>query len=113
MPEFAHPIPFEIDHVIARKHEGQTVASNLALSCFNCNSYKGPNIAGVDHASGDIVRLFHPRSDSWDEHFRWEEAQLVGKTAIARAKIHVLSINHPDHIALRLALMEEGIWPVT
>lgn len=26
--------PFEIDHIIARKHDGPTVARNLALSCF-------------------------------------------------------------------------------
>jgi hypothetical protein len=25
---------FEIDHFIARKHKGPTVASNLCLSCF-------------------------------------------------------------------------------
>ena len=25
---------FEIDHIIARKHGGLNVASNLALSCF-------------------------------------------------------------------------------
>jgi hypothetical protein len=26
--------PFEIDHIIAKKHDGPTVAGNLALSCF-------------------------------------------------------------------------------
>ena len=26
--------PFEIDHIISRKHRGRTVAGNLALSCF-------------------------------------------------------------------------------
>jgi len=34
--------PFQIDHIIARKHGGETVAANLALSCYFCNSYKGP-----------------------------------------------------------------------
>ena len=29
--------PFEIDHIISRKHRGHSVASNLALSCFRCN----------------------------------------------------------------------------
>jgi hypothetical protein len=27
-------IPFEMDHIIARHHEGTTAASNLALACF-------------------------------------------------------------------------------
>jgi 5-methylcytosine-specific restriction endonuclease McrA len=32
--------PFEIDHIISRKHQGAGVAGNLALSCFRCNSFK-------------------------------------------------------------------------
>jgi 5-methylcytosine-specific restriction endonuclease McrA len=34
--------PFQIDHIIARKHGGATVEGNLALSCYSCNTYKGP-----------------------------------------------------------------------
>jgi len=40
--------PFEIDHIISKKHHGPTVASNLALSCFHCNSFKGSDIGGRD-----------------------------------------------------------------
>jgi hypothetical protein len=29
-----HDLPFAIDHIIARKHRGATVASNLCLACF-------------------------------------------------------------------------------
>ena len=61
----------EIDHVIAEKHGGQTTLENLALACFHCNNHKGPNIAGIDSLSGQLTRLFHPRSDQWKEHFRW------------------------------------------
>ena len=32
--------PFEIDHIIAGKHQGRTVAANLALSCF-CDRVPG------------------------------------------------------------------------
>jgi hypothetical protein len=70
--------PFEIDHVIAQKHGGATVDSNLALACFYCNSAKGPNVAGIDPESGLIVRLFHPRTDRWTDHFRMEEDLMVG-----------------------------------
>jgi hypothetical protein len=31
-----------------RINKGRGEAANLALSCFYCNSFKGPNIAGVD-----------------------------------------------------------------
>ena len=58
-------LPFQIDHIIARQHHGPTELSNLALACFHCNRHKGPNIAGRDPATGEIVRLFHPRTDDW------------------------------------------------
>lgn len=41
LPQAVSAIRFEIDHVIPRKHRGRTIAANLALSCFYCNSYKG------------------------------------------------------------------------
>ena len=45
-------LPFQIDHVIAEKHSGATVAENLALSCYYCNSFKGPAMEVAE-----IVRL--------------------------------------------------------
>jgi hypothetical protein len=81
------------------------------LTCFYCNSLKGPNIAGVDPRSGQIVRLYHPRRDIWGRHFRWEGPLLVGRTASGRATIAVLAINNPDAVAFRQALIEEGVFP--
>ena len=46
IPKFALPLPFQIDHIIAEKHGGKTVGTNLALACAHCNRFKGPNIAG-------------------------------------------------------------------
>lgn len=103
-------LPFEIDHVIARKHGGKTELANLALSCFYCNSYKGPNIAGVD-SNGAIVRLFNPRVDNWDDHFYWQGPILVARTPFGQATISVLNINHPDAIIVRESLIEEGLFP--
>ena len=48
MPQAYDDTPFEIDHVIAKKHAGITAGGNLALGCFYCNSWKGPNIGGLD-----------------------------------------------------------------
>ena len=111
MPQELSSIPFEIDHIIARKHGGETVEANLAFSCFYCNSYKGPNIAGIDPDSGEISELFHPRKDLWRNHFRWDGPRLVGRTATARATIAVLEINHPDFVAARQAFIQEGCFP--
>jgi hypothetical protein len=68
--------------VIAEKHGGATVLGNLALSCFFCNTFKGPNVAGVDPKTGKVTRLFHPRRNQWDEHFHWDGAFLVGRTPV-------------------------------
>ncbi|NET53442.1 MAG: HNH endonuclease, partial [Merismopedia sp. SIO2A8] len=61
IPQAHDVLPFQIDHIIAIKHHGSSDVSNLALACFNCNSFKGPNIAGIDQTSQTVTRLFHPR----------------------------------------------------
>ncbi len=111
MPQEYDDLPFQIDHIIARKHKGPTTAQNLALACFLCNNHKGPNIAGRDPITGRIVRLFHPRRHKWQEHLTWDGAQLTGLTAIGRATIAVLEINLPHRIALRQDLIEEKLFP--
>jgi hypothetical protein len=106
-PQSAYPLPFQIDHVRAEKHGGETIESNLALACTHCNRYKGPNIAGVDAASGQIVRLFNPRTDSWREHFEADGPHLRGKTAIGRTTVDVLAMNDADQLRVRSAFLKE------
>jgi hypothetical protein len=112
LPQACHRAPFQIDHVIAEQHGGKTTSENLAVSCLRCNKRKGPNVAGVTPDTGEIVRLFNPRTDTWTEHFRWEHAVLVGLTPIGRATIVVLAINHPSAIGVREELMAEGVFPM-
>jgi hypothetical protein len=108
LPQSAFPLPFQIDHVRAEKHGGETIESNLALACTHCNRHKGPNIAGVDAASGRIVRLFNPRTDSWSRHFEAEGPHLRGKTAIGRTTVDVLAMNDEDQLSVRSVLLKEG-----
>lgn len=110
LPQAYSTLAFEIDHIIARKHGGLATPGNLALACFFCNSYKGPNIAGVDRRSGKIVRLFHPRRHKWSWHFRWDGSILIGRTPIGRATIAVLNINEPEAVATRAALIDAGLF---
>src|SRR5207249_12013893 len=49
--------PFEIDHICSQKHHGPTVASNLALSCFHCNSFKGSDISSIDGVTRKLTPL--------------------------------------------------------
>lgn len=111
LPERWTSLPFQVDHIIAEKHEGETSLDNLAYACLHCNSFKGPNIAGRDQESQTTVRLFNPRQDSWNDHFEWGDAALQGRTPIGRATIAVLRINLSYRVALRASLMEEGVFP--
>jgi hypothetical protein len=111
MPQALLRLRFEIDHVIARQHGGSTDADNLALICPHCNLHKGPNLAGIDPVTGQIIRLFHPRHDSWADHFAWQGHELVGRTPIGRATVAVLALNDPVYRAVRAALMAEGSFP--
>jgi len=111
MPQAAHVRIFAVDHVVARQHGGPSTPDNLALACLRCTSHKGPNLAGIDPESGRMTRLFHPRRDAWDKHFRWNGPYLAGLTDVGRTTIAVLTINHPDYVALRESLMAEGLFP--
>ena len=111
MPQPFDLLTFQIDHIIARKHHGTDELDNLALACFACNNHKGPNIAGIDRDSGEVVRLFHPRQDRWQEHFDWNGASLVGLTQTGRVTVDVLAMNLPHRIRLRESLIAERVFP--
>ncbi len=113
LPQSAYPVPFEIDHIIAKQHQGKTILSNLALACLHDNGHKGPNIASLDPASRSqrLVRLFNPRKHKWNYHLRYDGPVLVGKTAIGRATVVVLVMNDPVMVALRQELIEQGLFP--
>ncbi|MBI3466876.1 MAG: HNH endonuclease [Planctomycetes bacterium] len=111
LPAIYDPLPFQVDHIIAEQHGGATVIENLAWSCLHCNKHKGPNIAGIDPLTGEIVPLFHPRRQRWDRHFSWDGVVLIGRTRSARATIRVLAINDADFVAFRTELFAEGVYP--
>jgi hypothetical protein len=111
MAQAFYRVPFQIDHIIAKQHGGETVLENLAWSCFHCNTFKGPNIGGIDPEGGRLTRLYHLRLDHWEEHFSWSGVTLTGLSAVGRATIAVLKINDPDYVAVRQALLNEGVFP--
>jgi hypothetical protein len=79
--------------------------------CSFCNYHKGPNIAGIDPASGNVTRLFNPRRERGSAHFAWNGPALIGKTAVGRTTVYVLAMNHPDRVELRRILIEVGVLP--
>jgi hypothetical protein len=111
LPDDLTTLPFQIDHIIAEKHGGPTILENLAYCCLHCNTFKGPNIAGVDQETQEVVRLFHPRQDIWEEHFAWDGPRLLGRTSIGRVTIAVLAINASYRLQVRQTLIAEGVFP--
>ncbi len=109
-PEIHSVIPFEVEHVIPVKHGGSTDAANLALACFYCNRYKGPNVAGIVEPGAVVIRLYHPRRDEWGDHFHWKGASIVPLTNVGRATVAVLRMNQPNAVVVRDVLMREGLW---
>ena len=104
---------FAAEHIIPRFKGGRTILANLALSCFGCNSHKHTKIQGVDPQTSNQVPLFHPRNQSWNEHFAWREEYtlIVGQTAIGRATIDTLQMNRQELINLRRVLRMAGEHP--
>lgn len=102
-PEWLSPVRFEIDHITPRSLGGQTVLSNLCLACPECNSAKQAQTAALDPATQRRVRLFNPRRDDWDRHFRWSKdlGKVLGRTSRGRATVAALKMNPERIIALR------------
>lgn len=110
LPQRGTVLPHEADHIRSQKHGGRATLANLCWSCAWCNSFKGTDIASLAPGTNEIVPLFHPRTDTWKEHFYWEGYQLRGKTASGSATIELLRINLPERIDHRQMLMRVGMW---
>jgi hypothetical protein len=102
---------FQMDHIISRKHRGPTSAANLALSCLRCNVTKGTDVGAFAGRAKKLVRLYHPRKDSWTEHFRLEGARIVPLTETGEATAQLLELNASDRLLLRRTLIKAGRYP--
>src|SRR5438034_689988 len=67
-----------VEHIVARKHGGVDDPSHLCLSCERCNLFKGSDLTGIDPQTGQVERLYHPRMQTWAEHFEHRGPLIVG-----------------------------------
>ena len=103
--------PHEPDHIRSVKHGGATELANLAWTCMACNRRKGSDQGSWDYQTGRLVRLFNPRRDRWQRHFRLEGSWIVPRTAIGRVTDYLLEFNRPDLQAVRATLLALGRFP--
>lgn len=101
----------EPDHIIPKKHGGQDLLGNLAWACFQCNRYKGSEVAAFDQETGELTALFNPRHDQWTDHFSLNQGFIQAKTAIGRVTILVLQLNRPGRIQVRNQLSKINLYP--
>lgn len=85
----------EIEHLIPESKGGKTVRENLWMACGRCNRRKSDRVYGTDPLTSKMVRLFNPRTDTWNQHFEWSESglKIIGLTDIGRATEIALELN--------------------
>ncbi len=105
--EAATGVTFHVEHVVPRTQGGETVMSNLALSCPGCNLAKGDRTTGRDRR-GNVRSLFSPRDFEpwllgWYLHFVLdrEAGTIVPRTAIAEATVGTLNMNVTSRVFAR------------
>jgi hypothetical protein len=78
-----------------------------------CNSFKQARTHALDPRTKQRVALFHPRRDSWKDHFRWsrDAARIVARTAVGRATVKVLRLNRPTLVAARRIWVRYDLHP--
>jgi hypothetical protein len=105
LPQHAAPfLTFHIEHIQAKQHVQDDSIDNLALACPDCNRHKGPNLTTLDPATREIVLLFHPRKDGWDDHFEFEGYFIRGVTPVGIATEKLLKFNTDERVEMRAEL---------
>jgi hypothetical protein len=104
---------FAVEHIVPLSAGGNSEVSNLALSCSGCNGYKYDKTEAIDSATNQRVALFHPRRQTWVEHFSWTEdyTRIIGLTPTGRATVETLRMNRVGLINMRKLLYSVGKHP--
>jgi hypothetical protein len=103
----------EIDHIIPKAVGGSDDEENLWLACRLCNSYKGTQTEAKDPITRLTVKLFNPRLQTWQQHFRWINSGILieGKTDIGRTTAVALQLNNSYAATVRQAWASAGWHP--
>lgn len=112
-PEAVFNFPFEVEHILPLALQGNDEALNWALACRSCNLRKGVSIEHADPRTANVVRLFDPRKDLWQEHFRVDRTAgvLEGLTAVGRATVDRLRMNSLSQCAARRLWVRLELFP--
>jgi len=106
-------IPLHVEHIIPEAAGGSSEIDNLWLACAVCNNYKGTQTHAPDPASGDLVPLFNPRTQTWHDHLAWSQdgTEVLGLTPTGRATVVALKLNQPFMLRARRRWVRAGWHP--
>jgi HNH endonuclease len=112
-PELIFNFPFEVEHIVPLSRGGEDTESNLALACRSCNLRKGTRISGVDVQSGNQTLFFHPRNDTWEEHFQVDSdaGTVIGITPVGRVTVASLEMNSQAQVMARQLWIRLSLFP--
>jgi hypothetical protein len=104
---------FHVEHIIPSVYGGSDTLGNRALACATCNLAKADKSNGTDPRTGVEVSLFNPRTQVWDEHFRWakDRQTLLGRSPTGRATVVTLNMNSELYQEARRLWFETGWLP--
>jgi len=102
-PEEFIGMPLHVEHIIPRIAGGSSSEDNLCLACPSCNLHKGARTHARDPMTKRRIRLFNPRKQRWNRHFKWTEdgTIIVGRTACGRATVDALQMNNSLLVSAR------------
>ncbi|MEM7531920.1 MAG: hypothetical protein AAF639_07085 [Chloroflexota bacterium] len=85
----------------------------FVLPAIGATSIKVPRVTGYDATKGQIVPLYHPRTQDWQTHFVWTNGgvYIVGQTPIGRATVMALRLNNEYVVESRQIWVASGWHP--
>ncbi|MBD2579109.1 HNH endonuclease signature motif containing protein [Oscillatoria sp. FACHB-1406] len=107
-PQTASFFAFEMEHIIAEKHGGLSIAENLALACTYCNRFKGTDLGSLDPDTKKLTPFYNPRLQQWSNHFRLDGAIITPLTPEGRVTVKILQFNLSERIIEREQLISSG-----
>lgn len=104
---------FSIEHILPRAKGGTSTLQNLAFSCQLCNNHKFTATHAFDPLTASMSPLYHPRTDIWTKHFKWDDdfTEIIGLTPTGRATVLRLNLNRKGLINYRRVLAQVGLHP--
>jgi len=105
--------PLIIEHIFPKSLGGSDDRSNLAASCYRCNEFKGAKTDAIEPETKQLVPLFNPRTQSWTDHFVWDNGgtHMIGMTPTSKVTVIALRLNNDNLVEARAIWIEFGWHP--